>query len=208
MGTIYRDEWTEERLALLKKLLADRLTAAQIASELNLTFRTSYSRAAICGKINRLGLGGTRARTSTSPTTIRVRRERPVSVPAVREAPDDAPPMANFEPYVEPEQDFEIPVAQRKTLLQLTTHTCRWPVGDPGSADFYFCGGVPDGEAVYCLHHRRISYVTPTQRRQLSDEERQRRTLAARRRIATGGPTFPSARQTQERDHGTEAEDA
>ena len=35
---------------------------------------------------------------------------------------------------VEPEPELiEIPIEQRKTLLQLTEKTCRWPVGDPGS---------------------------------------------------------------------------
>ena len=34
---------------------------------------------------------------------------------------------------VEPEPELiEIPLEQRKTLLQLTEKTCRWPVGDPG----------------------------------------------------------------------------
>ena len=43
---------------------------------------------------------------------------------------------------VEPEPELiEIPVEQRKTLLQLTEKTCRWPIGDPGSAEFFFCGG-------------------------------------------------------------------
>ena len=43
---------------------------------------------------------------------------------------------------VEPEPELiEIPIEQRKTLLQLTEKTCHWPIGDPGSADFFFCGG-------------------------------------------------------------------
>ena len=34
---------------------------------------------------------------------------------------------------MEPEPELiEIPIEQRKTLLQLNEKTCRWPVGDPG----------------------------------------------------------------------------
>lgn len=49
-----------------------------------------------------------------------------------------------------------IPAGQRKTFMQLTEKTCRWPVGDVGSPDFFFCGG----EALsgpYCAHHHRMS---------------------------------------------------
>ena len=37
--------------------------------------------------------------------------------------------------------DNVVPMSQRKTLLELTEDTCHWPVGDPGHADFFFCGG-------------------------------------------------------------------
>ena len=37
--------------------------------------------------------------------------------------------------------DNVIPIGQRRTLLELTEETCRWPIGDPGQADFFFCGG-------------------------------------------------------------------
>ena len=47
-----------------------------------------------------------------------------------------------YEYDVEPEPemlDNVIPIGQRRTLLELTEQTCRWPIGDPGSADFFFC---------------------------------------------------------------------
>ncbi len=33
---------------------------------------------------------------------------------------------------------LEIPMEQRKTLLQLSEKTCHWPVGDPSTPDFFF----------------------------------------------------------------------
>ena len=39
-----------------------------------------------------------------------------------------------YEYEAEPEPELiEIPVEQRKTLLQLTEKTCRWPIGDPAA---------------------------------------------------------------------------
>ncbi len=37
--------------------------------------------------------------------------------------------------------DNVVPMSQRLSLLELNESTCHWPVGDPGSADFFFCGG-------------------------------------------------------------------
>ena len=43
-----------------------------------------------------------------------------------------------------------IPVEKRLTLLQLNEHTCKWPIGDPLTPDFYFCGGHSDEGRPYC----------------------------------------------------------
>jgi GcrA cell cycle regulator len=66
----------------------------------------------------------------------------------------------------EPEPELlEIPVEQRKTLLQLSEATCRWPVGDPGSADFFFCGGPSTESTPYCSYHSRIAFQPASDRR-------------------------------------------
>jgi hypothetical protein len=38
-------------------------------------------------------------------------------------------------------------------LLELTDDTCRWPVGDPCAADFFFCGAPPLPGKPYCAAH-------------------------------------------------------
>ncbi len=58
----------------------------------------------------------------------------------------------DYEVEAEPEL-IEIPLEQRKTLLQLTEKTCHWPVGDPGSPDFFFCGGESANDQPYCSFH-------------------------------------------------------
>jgi GcrA cell cycle regulator len=70
----------------------------------------------------------------------------------------------DYEAEPEPEL-IEIPIEQRKTLLQLTEKTCRWPIGDPASSEFFFCGGENANEQPYCAFHARVAYQPMTDRR-------------------------------------------
>jgi GcrA cell cycle regulator len=152
--------WTDERVELLKKLWADGLSASQIAAELG-----GITRNAVIGKVHRLGLSG-RAK-SPSSASPRPRKPRAssqmlrVSRPAIR-----GNTALAYDYDLEPEPELlEIPFEQRKTLLQLNEHTCRWPVGDPGSGDFYFCGGDTGSELPYCGYHCRVAYQPASERR-------------------------------------------
>jgi GcrA cell cycle regulator len=51
-----------------------------------------------------------------------------------------------------------IPVEQRLSLLQLNEHTCKWPIGDPLTPDFYFCGQHSEEGKPYCDFHSRRAY--------------------------------------------------
>jgi GcrA cell cycle regulator len=51
-----------------------------------------------------------------------------------------------------------IPVEQRLTLLELNEHTCKWPIGDPLTPDFYFCGQHSEEGKPYCDFHSRRAY--------------------------------------------------
>ena len=65
-------------------------------------------------------------------------------------------------PYVEdPALDAAIPVPQRRTLLELSGQTCRWPVGDPAFPDFFFCGGATHDAHPYCRDHCARAYQPP-----------------------------------------------
>ena len=151
--------WTDERVAQLTKLWADGLSASQIAAELG-----GITRNAVIGKVHRLGLSG-RAK---SPSTAAPRPRKPrssgmirVSRPAIR-----GNTALAYDYEVEPEPELlEIPTEQRKTLLQLNEHTCRWPVGDPGAVDFFFCGGETANELPYCSYHSRVAYQPANDRR-------------------------------------------
>src|SRR5262249_45378750 len=45
-------------------------------------------------------------------------------------------------------------------VFALTTETCRWPFGDPGRPDFYFCGDLV-ARGPYCERHRAVAYMAP-----------------------------------------------
>jgi GcrA cell cycle regulator len=73
-----------------------------------------------------------------------------------------------YEMEAEPEPELIeniIPIGQRRTLLELTADTCRWPIGDPASPDFFFCGGKPLTGLPYCSYHSRVAYQPATERR-------------------------------------------
>jgi GcrA cell cycle regulator len=57
-----------------------------------------------------------------------------------------------------PVAELFIPVEQRLSLLQLSEHTCKWPIGDPLTPDFYFCGQHSEDGKPYCEFHSRRAY--------------------------------------------------
>jgi hypothetical protein len=54
---------------------------------------------------------------------------------------------------------------KHKTLLELETGDCRWPVGDPRSDGFHFCGAPQMLGRPYCITHWPLSFV-PSKGRQ------------------------------------------
>jgi GcrA cell cycle regulator len=45
------------------------------------------------------------------------------------------------------------------TLMQLRMSSCRWPLGDPMSETFLYCGEPKDGISVYCACHSARAYT-------------------------------------------------
>lgn len=63
------------------------------------------------------------------------------------------------------------PTRPTVSLHDLQSHHCRWPIGDPASPDFGFCGDTIRDESVpYCKHHCRIAYV-PINKRSVAQLE-------------------------------------
>ncbi|HEY7748031.1 MAG TPA: GcrA family cell cycle regulator [Aestuariivirgaceae bacterium] len=162
--------WTEERVELLKKYWNEGLSASQIASRLGY----GVTRNAVIGKVHRLGLSGRvtpqraarpRPRRTREPTHPG-RPMLPVNGATALKPLHRAEPQLRLEPEPEPIRLVDIPQGERVNILMLSERTCRWPVGDPGSSDFCFCGHTPKASGgPYCEYHSRIAFQPLQDRR-------------------------------------------
>ena len=55
--------------------------------------------------------------------------------------------------------------AKRLTLMELTERTCKWPVGDPATEDFWFCGLPSVAGKPYCEAHVGVAFQPMSARR-------------------------------------------
>jgi GcrA cell cycle regulator len=139
--------WTDERVELLKKLWLEGHSASQIAKQLG-----GVTRNAVIGKVHRLGLSGRAAPSQPSRQVLRTPRPpRPANVH--HHAPRRAEPrvMPTPQAVVYPEEPGSA------TVLTLGAHMCKWPIGDPSSDGFTFCGRRIN-EGSYCVEHARVAY--------------------------------------------------
>ncbi len=144
--------WDDRAFMALKVYCADlTLSYGQIAGKINRECGTAFSRNAVIGKVNREGLGAARKRTA-SPRGPRQRKCKTRGgffniARAVQLVPHEPVPQII---------DDAIPIEQRKTIMELANHHCRWPVGDPRSVEFFYCGdpsaNVEAGRP-YCAAH-------------------------------------------------------
>jgi GcrA cell cycle regulator len=163
--------WTDDRVNLLCKLWADGLSASQIAAELG-----GVTRNAVIGKVHRLGLSG-RSKSTSQPAQSRARRSSTRSNASqprtARAMPKSGSRTATQTSAVASESvkaDIPQPTPKMISLLQLNELTCRFPVGDPQTDDFGFCGhSVRDGDK-YCEYHCRLTYQPAADRKRSSKE--------------------------------------
>ena len=154
--------WTTERIEQLHKCVTAGLTCSQIAAEIGVT------RNAVIGKIHRLGLT-TSGRPGRRPLGLVPRmRSEPAAPRRQTRLTRIFRAIAEAGPTVVPfPAEIEVPVdsARRCSLIDLTSGRCRWPLSDPGKADFGFCGSDAIAGFSYCAGHARLAYRLPSGRR-------------------------------------------
>jgi GcrA cell cycle regulator len=126
--------WTSERIDLLREMWAQGKNATAIAAQLG-----GVSRAAVLGKVFRLRLGPPRG------------EQRPRA---------DEPELSRRDSG-RPAKALEVE-KRGKTLLELDNQSCRWPIGEPGTPRFRYCGqpGADlENGCPYCEQHMRRAYV-------------------------------------------------
>jgi GcrA cell cycle regulator len=55
--------------------------------------------------------------------------------------------------------------SRRLTLMELTERTCKWPIGDPATDDFWFCGLPSQAGKPYCEAHVGVAFQPMSARR-------------------------------------------
>lgn len=182
--------WTDERVELLKKMWGDGQSASQIAKELG-----GVTRNAVIGKVHRLGLSNRTsgaapaAKTDSKPKETAKAEVKPAAPkPAAAPKPEPAaepkavsparrqiipagqplPPQPSAN-EISPEALAKVSEIEKKakklTLMELTERTCKWPVGDPATDNFWFCGLPVQQGKPYCEAHVGVAFQPMSSRR-------------------------------------------
>ena len=182
--------WTDDRVEILKKMWGEGQSASQIAKELG-----GVTRNAVIGKVHRLGLsnragsgGNTKTEAKAKPAAKTEAKPKAATKP---EAATEAEPEAEYKPVlpvrkqiipagqplppqpsaneISPEALAKVSeiekMAKRLTLMELTERTCKWPVGDPATDDFWFCGLPVKTGKPYCEAHVGVAFQPMSARR-------------------------------------------
>ena len=166
--------WNEERVELLKKLWAEGLSASQIAGKMG-----GVTRNAVIGKVHRLGLSG-RA-TPAKP-------QRGCATEAAKE--ETSAPFAHKEELtpVISEPEFSSPLVldtgDMTTVTTLKNNMCKWPIGDPATDDFHFCGQSTTSGKSYCPYHAHMAFQPAAPRRDRVIQQPRLASQAQKRRAA------------------------
>jgi GcrA cell cycle regulator len=174
--------WTDERVETLKRMWNEGQSASQIAKELG-----GVTRNAVIGKVHRLGLSNrvgpapgpapAPGKPGAPPVEAEVQPEveekpvervmaplrKPVLVPGQPLPPQ---PAAN---EISPEALASVREVEKKaakiSLMELTERTCKWPIGDPATENFWFCGLAVQPGKPYCEAHVGVAFQPMSARR-------------------------------------------
>jgi len=176
--------WTDERVATLSKMWGEGQSASQIAKELG-----GVTRNAVIGKVHRLGLsnratsgtkaaakGKTAAKPAARTKTAAKARVAPAATPkpmlparkAIIPAGQPLPPQPSAN-EISPEALASVREVEKKakkiSLMELTERTCKWPIGDPATDEFWFCGLASQPGKPYCEAHVGVAFQPMSSRR-------------------------------------------
>jgi GcrA cell cycle regulator len=183
--------WTAEAIEDLKKLALEGRSAAAIAATLGVG-----SRNAVIGKASRIGIklnGGGRAAVS-GKTRAGAYRAQWAVVAHVRPGAGKPSSAAGLSPdpgvkHLEQREaawafgEAEVGDMRRVRFDEIRESACRWPLGDPRSGEFAYCGLKPVDGHSYCAGHCRMAY-RPPQARQTARERQGVRAIGNSWRVA------------------------
>lgn len=187
--------WTDERVETLKKMWGEGQSASQIAKELGgVTRNAVIGKVHRLGLSNRAGTGTTKAEAKPKVAKAEPKpKAAPKAEPApakpaapVSDVVTTAPPPRSAarraiipagQPLppqpsaneISPEALAKVSEVEKKakkiSLMELTERTCKWPVGDPATDDFWFCGLPVKAGKPYCEAHVGVAFQPMSARR-------------------------------------------
>ncbi|MFA4993713.1 MAG: GcrA family cell cycle regulator [Bdellovibrionales bacterium] len=174
--------WTEQKIQMLKDMWGHH-SASEIAEHIG-----GLTRNAVIGKAHRLKLSvqkstdtpGTGLQCATGGLgSIKSSRKRMLRHLPMVPASSSAASMRTIPTARDIFRSLEgIGGAVRSEGIAMTKagdRHCRWPVGDPRSPDFRFCGCPAHEGLPYCVDHARIAYQNVGKRtRGSSDDDKTR----------------------------------
>ncbi|MEO8532020.1 MAG: GcrA family cell cycle regulator, partial [Deltaproteobacteria bacterium] len=161
--------WSDERIELLKKMWNEGQSASAIAKELGgVTRNAVIGKVHRLGLSNRVAPGQAPAAPVAPVKAVKEKApavEAPIAVEPAVEAPravivqerqlpipprrpiiiagQPLPPQPSAN-EISPEALASVreveKTAPRISLMELTERTCKWPIGDPATENFWFCG--------------------------------------------------------------------
>ncbi|MEM1410099.1 MAG: GcrA family cell cycle regulator [Pseudomonadota bacterium] len=157
--------WTDERVEELKKLWAEGHSASQIAARMG-----GVTRNAVIGKVHRLGLSGRAA--PAKPKSVVTERKAHQEVPQpsdrVPSEPASPKPLRSMLRDLPPITDIGLGKA---TVSTIGAGQCKWPIGDPASDDFHFCGQPTTGGKPYCASHVQLAFQPSAPKKERKSSE-------------------------------------
>ena len=187
--------WTDDRVEILKTMWGEGRSASQIATELGgVTRNAVIGKVHRLGLSNRPAKAA-KATTANAPKPAKAaakpKVEKAIAATPVGKQKKEPAPVVNIHPPIPrprpvitagkplPPQRSANEVsaealanvkkieekARKLTLMQLTERTCKWPIGDPATDEFWFCGHPVDPGKPYCETHVSVAFQPMSNRR-------------------------------------------
>jgi GcrA cell cycle regulator len=156
-------QWTADAIEDLKRLALEGRSASVIAAALG-----AASRSAVIGKADRIGikLNGCGRASALHGKPAGTHRVRFAAIPHSKSVPKKRNPVPafNHEPQRKPGStlaEAEVGEMRRLKFEEIRQLACPWPLGDPKSGDFAYCGLMAAKGQSYWVGHRRMAYRAP-----------------------------------------------
>lgn len=187
--------WTDERVEILKRMWGEGQSASVIAKELGgVTRNAVIGKVHRLGLSNRNTASAAAKAAEPKPEPKKpepvAEAPKPAAKPAPKPEPVAAAPAPTPAPIpprkqiipagqplppqpsaneISPEALARVSevekTAKKISLMELTERTCKWPIGDPATEEFWFCGLPAEQGKPYCEAHVGVAFQPMTSRR-------------------------------------------